>query len=203
MIVVRFADDYVAGFERREDAERFLADLRERFAQFALELHPDKTRLIEFGRFAATNRARRGEGKPETFVFLGFTHICAKSKKGRFKLQRITSKKKMRAKLKTVKTEMRKRMHDPIPEQGLWLAKVLDGHDNYYAVPDNTAALRSYRRAIERLWRTALGRRSQKGYVTWEQLNRLAERWLPQPRILHPWPDARFDAKTQGRSPVR
>ena len=203
MIVVRFADDYVVGFERRGDAERFLADLRERFAQFALELHPDKTRLIEFGRFAAQQRERRGEGKPETFEFLGFTHICGKSRSGRFMLQRNTSKKKMRAKLTSVKTEMRRRMHAPIPDQGRWLARVLVGHYNYYAVPGNTAALRGYRRAIERLWRAALGRRSQKGYVTWERLNRLAERWLPQPRILHPWPQARFDAKTQGRSPVR
>ena len=140
VILVRFADDYVAGFERREDAERFLADLRERFAEFGLELHPEKTRLIEFGRFAAERRERRGLRKPETFTFLGFTHICATNRSGGFKLKRVTSKKKMHAKLKSVKTEMRRRMHHPIPEQGRWLASVLQGHYNYYAVPDNSEA---------------------------------------------------------------
>ena len=138
---MRFADDYVAGFEHREDAERFLADLRGRFAEFGLELHPEKTRLIEFGRFAAERRERRGLRKPETFTFLGFTHICAKPTGAeRFKLKRVTSKKKMHAKLKSVKTEMRRRMHHPIPEQGRWLASVLQGHYNYYAVPDNSEA---------------------------------------------------------------
>jgi RNA-directed DNA polymerase len=203
VILVRFADDYVAGFEHREDAERFLADLRGRFAKFGLELHPEKTRLIEFGRFAAQNRECRGDRKPDTFDFLGLTHICAKDRHGRFKLKRITSKKKMRAKLKSVKTEMRKRMHLPIPEQGRWLARVLQGHFNYYAVPDNSEALRGFREAVTRLWRKALARRSQKGRMTWERLRRLADRWLPRPRILHPWPSVRFDAKTRGRSPVR
>ena len=200
---MRFADDYVAGFEHREDAERFLADLRERFAEFGLELHPDKTRLIEFGRFAAERRAARGLRKPETFEFLGLTHICAKTRKGRFKLRRVTSKKKMRAKLKSVKTEMRRRMHHPIPEQGRWLARVLQGHYNYYAVPDNSEALRSFREGVIRYWRQTLARRSQTGWVTWERMRRLVALWLPQPRILHPWPSVRFDAKTQGRSPVR
>jgi len=203
VILVRFADDYVAGFERREDAERFLADLRDRFAEFGLELHPDKTRLIEFGRFAARNRQRRGDRRPETFEFLGFTHICAKDRHRRFKLKRVTSKKKMRAKLKAVKTEMRRRMHHPIPDQGRWLARVLQGHYNYYAVPDNSEALRCFQRQVLRHWRQALERRSQKGRITWERAYRLATRWLPQPRILHPWPDRRFDARTQGRSPVR
>jgi RNA-directed DNA polymerase len=203
VILTRFADDYVAGFEHREDAERFLADLRDRFAQFGVELHPEKTRLIEFGRFAARNRERRGDRKPETFEFLGFTHMCAKTRSGRFKLKRVTSKKKMRAKLKSVKTEMRRRMHHPIPEQGAWLARVLQGHYNYYAVPDNSEALRGFRQAVARLWRQALSRRSQKARITWQRLRRLADRWLPRPRILHPWPDARFDARTQGRSPVR
>ena len=203
VILVRFADDYVAGFEHREDAERFLADLRERFAEFGLELHPDKTRLIEFGRFAARNRQRRGGRRPETFEFLGFTHICAKDRHGRFKLKRVTSKKKMRAKLRAVKTEMRRRMHHPIPDQGRWLARVLQGHYNYYAVPDNSEALRCFQRQVLRHWRQALQRRSQKGRITWERAYRLATRWLPQPRILHPWPDRRFDARTQGRSPVR
>jgi RNA-directed DNA polymerase len=203
VILVRFADDFLAGFEHREDAERFLADLRDRFATFGLELHPGKTRLIEFGRFAARDRERRGDGKPETFVFLGFTHWCAKSRRGRFKLKRVTSKKKMRAKLRSVRTEMRRRRDLPIPIQGRWLASVLAGHYRYYAVPDNSQALRSFREGVIRHWRRALSRRSQKGRVTWERIRRLAERWLPKPRILHPWPDARFDARTQGRSPVR
>ena len=203
VILVRFADDYVAGFEHREDAERFLADLRERFAEFGLELHPEKTRLIEFGRFAAQNRERRGLRKPDTFEFLGLTHICAKDRHGRFKLKRVTSKKKMRAKLKAVKAEMRRRMHHPIPEQGRWLASVLEGHYRYYAVPDNSEAIRGFRERVIRHWRHALARRSQKGGITWERARRLADRWLPEPRILHPWPNVRFDARTQGRSPVR
>jgi group II intron reverse transcriptase/maturase len=203
VILTRFADDYVAGFEHREDAERFLADLRERFAKFGLELHPEKTRLIEFGRYAAGNRARRGEPKPETFVFLGLTHICAKTRNWRFKLKRVTSKKKMRAKLISVKTEMRRRWHLSIPEQGCWLASVLTGHYRYYAVPDNIRALQAFREAVIRLWLKALRRRSQRSRMTWERMARIADRWLPQPRIQHPWPTTRFDAKTQGRSPVR
>jgi group II intron reverse transcriptase/maturase len=202
VICVRFADDFLVGFEHREDAERFLAQLRERFARFGLELHPDKTRLIEFGRFAARDRDRRGDRKPETFEFLGFTHACAKTRRGRFKLKRITSKKKMRAKLRSVKAEMMRRRHLPIPDQGRWLARVLAGHYRYYAVPDNSEALETFRARVVRHWRHALRRRSQKGWVTWERINRLATRWLPQPRILHPWPTARFDARTQGRSPV-
>src|SRR5664279_679905 len=203
VILCRFADDYVAGFEDREDAERFLSDLRERFAQFGLELHPDKTRLIEFGRFAAERRERHGLRKSETFDFLGFTHICATNRRGGFKLKRVTSKKKMQAKLKSVKTEMRRRMHHPIPDQGRWLARVLEGHYNYYAVPDNSEAMRGFRRRVIWHWRSALARRSQKGQITWRRIDRLAARWLPQPGILHPWPAVRFDAKTRGRSPVR
>lgn len=203
VIFVRFADDYVAGFEHREDAERFLADLRVRFAEFCLELHSEKTRLIEFGRFAARDRQRRGASKPETFDFLGFTHICGKDRRGRFKLKRVTSKKKVRAKLHEVKTEMRRRMHHPIPEQGRWLARVLAGHYNYYAVPDNSEALRAFRYRVIQHWRRALRHRSQKGRITWERTRRLADRWLPRPRILHPWPSMRFDARTQGKSPVR
>jgi RNA-directed DNA polymerase len=203
VVLVRFADDFVAGFEHRDDAERFLAELRDRFAEFGLELAGEKTRLIEFGRFAARDRSTRGDRKPDTFDFLGFTHICAKTKTGRFKLQRITSKKKMRAKLKSVKTEMRRRMHLPIPIQGRWLASVLHGHYRYYAVPDNSQALSAFRHQILRHWKASLARRSQKGRITWERYKRLATRWLPRPRILHPWPDARFDARTRGRSPVR
>jgi RNA-directed DNA polymerase len=203
VIFVRFADDYVAGFEHRGDAERFLADLRERFAKFSLELAPEKTRLIEFGRFAAERRQARGLRKPETFEFLGFTHICARTKNGRFKLKRITSKKRMQAKLREIKVELWRRMHLPIPEQGRWLASVLRGHYRYFAVPDNSEALRGFHNRVERHWRRVLGRRSQKGQLPWEQMRRLVARWLPTPRVLHPWPAARFDAKTRGRSPVR
>jgi RNA-directed DNA polymerase len=200
VILTRFADDFLAGFEHREDAERFLADLRERFATFGLELAAEKTRLIEFGRYAARNRERRGARKPETFEFLGFTHICATSRSGRFKLKRVTSKKKTRAKLKTVKTEMMRRRHLPIPDQGRWLTSVLQGHYRYYAVPDNSHALRGFRERIIRHWRRALSRRSQKDRMTWEQFYRYERRWLPQPRILHPWPDARFDARLKARA---
>ncbi len=203
VILVRYADDYVAGFEHREDAERFLAELRRRLARFGLELAEEKTRLIEFGRFAAHDREHRGDPKPQTFEFLGFTHICAKSRAGRFKLKRTTSKKKMRAKLKSVKTEMTRRRHLPIPDQGRWLARVLTGHYRYYAVPDNSHALRAFRQAIARLWLRALRRRSQRHRLQLERMRRLIDRWLPNPRILHPWPDTRYAAKTLGRSPVR
>ena len=145
VVIVRFADDFVVGFERRDDAERFWAELRERFARFGLELHDEKTRLIEFGRYAAENREGRGLSKPETFEFLGLTHICAKDGRGRFKLQRVTSKKRMRAKLSAVKTELARRMHQSIPEQGAWLARVLRGHNNYYGVPGNARALNAFR----------------------------------------------------------
>jgi group II intron reverse transcriptase/maturase len=203
VILTRFADDYVAGFQHREDAERFLADLRDRLAAFGLELAAEKTRLIEFGRFAAERRRKRGLPKPETFQFLGFTHICGKDRLGRFQLRRVTSKKKMRSKLHAVKAEMRVRMHLPIPEQGHWLARVLQGHYNYYAVPGNGKAVQGFREQVTRHWRHALQRRSQRGYVTWPEAYRLADRWLPQPHILHPWPSDRFDARTRGRSPVR
>jgi group II intron reverse transcriptase/maturase len=203
VILVRFADDYVAGFQYRADAERFLAALRERLAKFGLELAAEKTRLIEFGRFAARDRARRGDRKPDTFDFLGFTHMCAKDRHGRFKLKRSTSRKKMRAKLRSVKTEMRRRRHHPIPEQGRWLASVVGGHCRYYAVPDNIKALAAFRVAVIWHWQRSLSRRSQKGRIPWTRMWPLADRWIPQPRILHPWPVARFDAKTQTRSPVR
>jgi RNA-directed DNA polymerase len=203
LIVVRFADDFVVGFEHRDDAERFLVDLRNRLARFSLELATDKTRLVEFGRFAARNRARRGLGRPETFRFLGFTHICAKTKSGRFKLKRITDSKRARAKLRELKGELRRRQHLPIPEQGRWLRSVVRGHFAYYAVPDNSEALRAFRDRLVRHWHRALRRRSQRTRVTWQRTYRLEDRWLPRVRILHPWPDARFDALTQGRSPVR
>jgi RNA-directed DNA polymerase len=204
VVIVRWADDFVVGFEHREDAERFWAELRDRLATFGLELNAEKTRLIEFGRHAARDRAARGLGKPDTFQFLGFTHICAKTRKsGRFKLRRITDSKRMRAKLLAVKREMWKRMHHPVPEQGRWLARVLAGHYNYYAVPDNIEALSAFRYQIVRHWLKSLRRRSQKHRMAWTRMERLADQWLPQPRILHPWPEQRFAAITQGRSPVR
>jgi RNA-directed DNA polymerase len=204
VVIVRFADDAVVGFEYREDAERFWAELRDRLAKFGLELNAEKTRLIEFGRFAAQNRAARGLGKPETFRFLGFTHVCAKTRRsGRFKLKRITDSKRVPAKLRALKGEMAKRRHLPIPEQGRWLASVLRGHYNYYAVPDNGEALNAFRTQLIRHWLKALRRRSQRNKMTWERMWRLADRWLPQPRILHPWPEQRFAAITRGRSPVR
>jgi len=193
----------VVGFEHRDDAERFQADLRARLAEFCLELSAEKTRLIEFGRFAARDRRARGLGKPETFTFLGFTHICAKTRKGRFQVKRITDSKRLRRKLSEVNTELKRRMHHSIPEQGRWLASVLRGHCNYYAVPENIRALNAFRHEIIRHWLKALRRRSQRTKMTWERMNRHAKRWLPTVRILHPWPEARFDARIQGRSPVR
>jgi group II intron reverse transcriptase/maturase len=204
VVIVRFADDFVVGFEHREDAERFWEDLRDRLATFNLELNAEKTRLIEFGRFAAERRKARGLGKPETFRFLGFTHVCGKSRKsGRFKLKRITDSKRMRAKLRALKGEIERRRHLPVPEQGRWLASVLRGHYNYYAVPGNIEALRAFRRQVTRHWLRALRRRSQRTTVNWKRMSRLADRWLPDVRVMHPWPERRFDARTQGRSPVR
>jgi RNA-directed DNA polymerase len=204
VVIVRFCDDFVVGFQHRDDAERFWADLRSRLAEFSLELNAEKTRLIEFGRFAAGNRATRGLGKPETFQFLGFTHMCGKAwKTGRFKLKRQTDSKRVRAKLHALRGELMRRRHLPIPEQGHWLASVLRGHYQYYAVPENSQALHAFRRQTVRHWRHALERRSQRGRISWERMYRLENRWLPEPRILHPWPEARFYAKTQGRSPVR
>jgi group II intron reverse transcriptase/maturase len=202
VIITRFADDYIVGFESREDAQRFLDELRGRLAKFNLELHPDKTRLIEFGRFAARNRARRGQGKPETFRFLGFTHICAKATNGSFLIKRITDSKRARVKLHTVKAEMRRRAHQPIPEQGEWLASVVRGHYAYYAVPGNIKAMDTFRDQVTRHWHKALRRRSQRTRLNWERMHRLAQRWLPPAKITHPWPDQRFDARTQARSPV-
>ena len=200
VVIVRFADDFVVGFEYRDDAERFWADLRERLAKFSLELNAEKTRLIEFGRFAAERRAARGLGKPETFRFLGFTHACGKTRKaGRFKLKRTTDSKRVRAKLRALKGDIERRRHQPIPEQGRWLANVLRGHYQYYAVPENIEALRAFRRQAVWHWLRALRRRSQRTTVTWERMSRLEARWLPPPRILHPWPERRFDARTQGR----
>ncbi len=192
MIIVRYADDIIVGFEREDDARRFLDAMRERLGKFALSLHPDKTRLIEFGRHAADRRAQRGLGKPETFQFLGFTHICGKSRQGRFLLQRKSRRDRMRAKLKAIKQELKRRMHQPIPIQGKWLGQVVKGWFNYHAVPTNSRALNAFRFHVTNIWRQTLRRRSQKGDITWERITRLANDWLPQAKILHPWPQQRF-----------
>jgi group II intron reverse transcriptase/maturase len=203
MIVVRFADDFIVGFEHQGDAKQFLHDLRERLAKFGLELHPDKTRLIEFGRFAAQRRAARGLGKPETFEFLGFTHICGRAKNGSFWLRRHTSSKRLRAKLKQVKDQLKRRRHLPIPDQGRWLGSMVRGHLAYYAVPGNSRAISAFHRQLGRLWRRALRRRSQRHRLSWRRMERLVARWLPPARIRHSYPEVRFDARTRSRSPVR
>ena len=195
MIIVRYADDLVIGFQHEGDARRFLDAMRERFEEFALSLHPDKTRLIEFGRHAAARRAQHGLGKPETFDFLGFTLICSRSRGGSFLLKRKTRRDRVRAKLAEVKVELRRRMHQTIPEQGDWLAQVLRGVFAYYAVPTNYAALADFRAQIVWLWRRALRRRSQKDGTLWDRMTKLANDYLPKPRILHPWPNQRFAAK--------
>ena len=192
MIVVRYADDLVVGFEKEGDARRFLDAMRTRFETFALTLHPEKTRLIEFGRFAAANREKRGVGKPETFKFLGFTFICGKTRKGKFLLKRETRRDRLRAKLEDMKEQMRRRRHQPIPEQGRWLRQVVTGHFAYYAVPTNSRALVAFRHHVVNLWRRSLRRRSQRHGLTWDRIARLANDWLPKPRILHPWPSTRF-----------
>src|SRR6266852_5524362 len=196
MVVVRFADDFVAGFQHLGDAKQFLKDLRERFAKFNLELHPEKTRLIEFGRFAAQHRSERGLPKPETFDFPGFTHICGKTRDGRFWLRRITIQCRLRAKLKRVKTELKRRRHLPVPEQGCWLASVVRGHLAYYAVPGNIDAVGTFHRQAGRYWLRALRCRSQRHRLTWQRMSRLIDRWLPPVRIGHPQPSVRFDART-------
>jgi RNA-directed DNA polymerase len=192
VIVVRFADDFVVGFQHRQEAEQFLVELRERFSHFGLELHPDKTRLIEFGRFAGRDRRKRGDGKPETFHFLGFTHMCGKSRNGWFKVLRQTMRERMRAKLHEVKIALRRRMHAPVPEQGSWLASVVRGHFQYYGVPGNQPALSTFRQAILWMWRKALRHRSQTAHATWERMKRLASRWLPPVRLHHPYPNQRL-----------
>ena len=192
MIVVRYADDLVLGFEHREDAERFLREFGERLAKFGLGLHPDKTRLIEFGRYAATNRKKRGEGKPETFDFLGFTHYCG-AKKGRFVVWRKTAGKRMRAKLQQIQQELRRRMHDPLTQVGEWLGGVQRGYYQYHAVPGNSATLGRFRHRLFWLWWKVVGRRSDRR-MCWDRYCSIFDRWVPSPRILHPYPSVRFDA---------
>jgi RNA-directed DNA polymerase len=192
MIFVRYADDFIVGFQHESDARRFLDEMRERLGKFALSLHPEKTRLIEFGRFAAERRKRHGLGKPETFNFLGFTFICGKTRAGRFQIKRKTRRDRMHAKLKMLRAEMWRRMHWPIPDQGKWLWYVVQGYFNYHAVPTNARAMHVFRHHVTDLWRRALRRRSQRARLTWDQMTKLADTWLPKPIILHPWPSERF-----------
>jgi group II intron reverse transcriptase/maturase len=197
VIVVRYADDFIVGFQHRAEAERFLTALRQRFAKFGLELHPDKTRLIEFGQFAAENRQKRGQEKPATFDFLGFTHICAtKRSNGRFTVLRQTMRKRLVAKLAEITVELKRRMHDPVPAVGKWLASVVDGHGRYYGVPMNIPALWRFRFEVVRLWQRALCRRSQRGRITWDRMQRLVATFLPVPRICHPYPLLRLGVIT-------
>jgi group II intron reverse transcriptase/maturase len=192
MIIVRYADDFIVGFQHESDARRFLDEMRERLGKFALSLHPEKTRLIEFGRFAAERRKRRGLGKPETFNFLGFTFICGKTRSGKFQIQRKTRRDRMQAKLRKIKEALRRCMHRPIPEQGKWLGRVVRGYFNYHAVPTNARALDVFRHHVTDLWRRTLRRRSQKDRITWARITKLVDDWLPKPIILHPWPSDRF-----------
>jgi group II intron reverse transcriptase/maturase len=195
VIIVRYADDLVMGFQHRADAVRFLEEFKERLAKFGLELHPDKTRLIEFGRYAARDRKQRGEGKPETFNFLGFTHYCGQRHKTKtFTVWRITAKKRMVAKLKAIKAELQRRMHDRTSQVGEWLRKVVTGYYQYHAVPGNIDQLRIFRKRVNRLWRNVLVRRSQTARKKWEKFTPVFERWITPPRILHPYPEARFYA---------
>jgi RNA-directed DNA polymerase len=195
MIIVRYSDDIVAGFEHEDDARRFWDAMRARLQEFSLSLHPEKTRLIAFGRRVAADRARRGLDKPETFNFLGFTFICGKSRWGKFLLMRKTRRDRMRAKLGEIKEEMRRRRHQPIPKQGGWLAQVVTGFFNYHAVPTNYRSLCAFRDHVVDLWRRSLRRRSQRDKTKWERIKKLADDWLPKPRILHPWPRDRFAVK--------
>jgi group II intron reverse transcriptase/maturase len=195
MIIVRFADDIIVGFEHETDARRFRDAMRVRLQEFSLSLHPEKTRLIEFGRQAAARRAQRGLGKPETFTFLGFTFVCGKSRRGRFLIKRKTRRDRMRAKLREIKEDMQRRMHQPIPEQGRWLRQVVTGFFAYHAVPTNGRSLGAFRYHVTNLWRRSLRRRSQKDHTTWARVTKLADDWLPRPRILHPWPNQRFAVK--------
>jgi group II intron reverse transcriptase/maturase len=195
MIVVRYADDIVCGFEHEAEARRFMTEFKERFKQFDLTLHEQKTCLLQFGRFAAQNRAKRGLGKPETFNFLGFTHICGRARSGAFQLKRKTRRDRMRTKLRGIKEGLRRQMHDTFARQGQWLHRVYRGYCAYHAVPTNLVQLRAFRHHIIVCWWRLLRRRSQKDRTSWETMARVADRWLPTPRILHPWPDSRFLVK--------
>jgi group II intron reverse transcriptase/maturase len=196
VIIVRYADDVVMGFQRKSVAQQFREELKQRMQKFGLELHPEKTRLLEFGRYAVERRRERGQGKPETFNFLGFTHICGETGSGQFSVLRQTIRKRMQAKLEEVKAELRRRMHDPIPELGKWLRSVVSGHMRYYGVPSNGPALHTFRWKVGRLWHRVLSRRSQKGRVLWDRMRRLIAHWLPPVRIVHPYPSQRLVVHT-------
>ena len=192
IVVVRFADDFVAGFQHRKEAEQLLGDLRERFSKFGLKLHPEKTRLIEFGRFAAQDRDGRGQGKPETFNFLGFTHCCGTDQRGKFTVVRKTMRQRMLKKLKEVNLELRRRMHQPVDEQGRYVQALIRGHLHYYGVPLNHRPIRAFRTLVIRLWKKWLSRRSQRGAVSWDRMQRYMDRWVPPAVICHPYPSVRF-----------
>jgi hypothetical protein len=194
-ILVRYADDIVCGFEHEQDARRFMLELRERLEGFALKLHAEKTRLIEFGRFAAADRGRRGLGKPQTFNFLGFTHICGRTRAGAFQLKRKSRGDRMRAKLKAVSRELRRKMHEAVASQGQWLQRVYRGYCAFHAVPANLGSLKVFRLELLRRWQRVLQRRSQRNRTSWVCMKRLACQWLPRPRVLHPWPEQRFLVK--------
>ena len=195
MIVVRYADDLVMGFEHEADARRFWDAMRMRFEKFSLELHGDKTRLLEFGRYAIERRRRNGQGKPQTFNFLGSTFISGRSRRGAFLLRRHTRCDRMRAALREIKDEMRRRSHDSLADQGLWLRSVVTGYFAYHAVPTNAQAIGAYRHHVIDLWRRSLRRRSHKDRMTWARIVRLATEWLPPPHVLHPWPYTRNDMR--------
>jgi hypothetical protein len=191
--IVRYADDAVIGFQHEHEAKRFLRDLREQLSRYGLELNEEKTRLIRFGRFARLNREERGEGKPESFTFLGFKHICAKNSLGRFEIRRITEGDRRRKKLQQLKQQLRGRMHDPVEQVGQWLKSVLNGYSQYHAVPGNLTVLKRFRRQVARYWFHVLEQRSQRR-PTWAKLGKLFDHWLPVPHIVHDFPDARFRA---------
>jgi RNA-directed DNA polymerase len=203
VIVVRFCDDFVVGFQYQKDAEGFMEALKKRFCKFNLELQEGKTRLVEFGRFAAHNRKRQGKGKPETFDFLGFTHICGMTRKGKFIVLRVTIAKRLRAKLQELKSELKRRLHWPVPVVGKWLRAVLLGHYRYFGLPCNSRKIGAFRYHLYHLWLKMLRRRSQRHRLSWVRMERLIKRWLPQPRICHPYPDLSRYVITRGRSPVR
>jgi RNA-directed DNA polymerase len=203
MIIVRYLDDFIVGFEIHKDAQQFLKALRERLGRFGLRLHPNKTRLLEFGRYAAQNRQERGRGKPETFQFLGLVHSCGRTSKGEFTVHRHTAPERLRAKLKEVKAQLMQRRHEPVPEVGKWLGSVVRGHSRYYGIPGNWRAIRRFRDEASRHWRRALSRRSQKGPVRWDRMHRLIQRFIPPANVVQPSSSAMFAVMTQGKSPVR
>ena len=203
VIIVRYADDVVLGFQYKTEAERYHEALKERLGTYSLTLHPRKTRLIEFGRYAAERRKKRGEGKPESFDFLGFTHLCSKTRKGGYFLKRKTKSKGQRKTLQDIKASLRKQMHAPLHQAGTWLRRVVQGHGNYFGVPGNSQSLKSFRDQVVKAWYRSLRRRSQKGRaMTWQRFRPIVDAYIPYLRICHEFPEVRF-ANTQGRSRMR